>query len=194
MIFRVLTACHTQYTWDSSICVFLFNRTTLQVFVTNLTGALYVHPLWFYKHQHDNRVYSKLFVACQQWQFQWCFTAILVNCTPSRKMHNYCTPHIIKENFENVLIHRCNYILLSQVYCVWQVVKTLTIILNNPVFINIHCKAIKSFSLYSSIYIFQNSGVFTGNNNIYSFCLMVEASDHGYVLHTRRIRVTRYRI
>jgi hypothetical protein len=30
-------------------------------------------------------------------------------------MHNYCTLHIIKENFENFLIHRCNYILLSQV-------------------------------------------------------------------------------
>jgi hypothetical protein len=28
----------------------------------------------------------------------------------------------------------------------------------------------------------------------YSFRLMVEASDHGYVLHTRRIHVTRYRI
>jgi hypothetical protein len=27
--------------------------------------------------------------------------------------------------------------------------------------------------------------------NNYSFCLMVEASDHGYVLHTRRIHVTR---
>jgi len=32
-----------------------------------------VHPLWFYKHQHDNRVRSKLFVACQQWWFQWRF-------------------------------------------------------------------------------------------------------------------------
>jgi len=52
---------------------FLFNRTTLQVFVTYLTGALYVHPLWFYKHQHDNRVRSKLSVACQQWWFQWRF-------------------------------------------------------------------------------------------------------------------------
>ena len=48
-------------------------------------------------------------------------------------MHNYCTPHIIKENFENFLIHRCNYILLSQVYWIWQVVNTPTIILNNPV-------------------------------------------------------------
>ena len=69
MIVGVLTTCHTQYTCDSSICVFLFNRTTLQVFVTYLTGALYMHPLWFYEHQHDNRVRS----ACQRWWFQWRF-------------------------------------------------------------------------------------------------------------------------
>ena len=73
MIVGVLTTCHTQYTWDRSICSFLFNRTALQVFVTYLTGALYVHPLWFYKHQHDNRVRSKPFVACQRWWFQWWF-------------------------------------------------------------------------------------------------------------------------
>ena len=134
MIVGVLTTCHTQYTWDRSICVFLFNRTTIQVFVTYLTGVLYVQLLWFYKHQHDNPVRSKLFVACQRWRFQWRFAAILVNCAPSGEMHNYCTPHIIKENSENFLIHLCNYILLSQVYCVWQVVKTPTIIFNNPVF------------------------------------------------------------
>ena len=51
MTVEVLTTCHTQHTSDSSICVFLFNRTTLQVSVAYLTGALYVHPLWFYK-QH----------------------------------------------------------------------------------------------------------------------------------------------
>jgi len=73
MIVGVLTTCHTQYTWDRSMCIFLFNRATLQVFVTYLTGALYVHPLWFYKHQHDNRVVPKLFVACQRWWFQWRF-------------------------------------------------------------------------------------------------------------------------
>jgi hypothetical protein len=51
----VLTTCHTQYTSDRSIrFFFLFNRTTLQDFVTYLIGALYVHPLLFYKHQHDN--------------------------------------------------------------------------------------------------------------------------------------------
>jgi hypothetical protein len=129
MIVRVLTIRHTQYTWDRSTCIFLFIRITLQVFVTYLTGALYVHPLWFHKHQHDNRVHST------QNAFSLPFAVILVNCAPSREMHNYCTPHIIKENFENFLIHRCNYILLSQVYCVWQVVKTLTIIFNNPVFL-----------------------------------------------------------
>jgi len=110
--------------WQS----FLFNRTVLQVFVTYLTGALYMQPLWFYKHQHDNRVRST------QKVFSLPFASILVNCAPSGEMHNYCTPHIIKENFENFLIHRCNYILLSQVYCVWRVVKTLTIIFNNPAF------------------------------------------------------------
>jgi len=127
MTVGVLTTCHTQYTSDSSICIFLLNRTTLQVFVTYLTGALYVHPLWFYKHQHDNRVHST------RYAFSLLFAAILVNCAPSGEMHNYCTPRIIKENFENFLIHRCNYILLSEVYCVWQVVKIQTIILNNPV-------------------------------------------------------------
>jgi hypothetical protein len=42
MTVGVLTTCHTQYTSDSSICIFLFNRTTVQVFVTYRTGALYV--------------------------------------------------------------------------------------------------------------------------------------------------------
>ena len=85
--------------------------------------------LWFYKHQHDNPVRSTLKA------FSLPFAAILVDCAPGGEMHNYCTPHIINENFENFLIHCCNYILLSQVYCVSQVVKTPTIILNNPVYI-----------------------------------------------------------
>ena len=45
MIAGVLTTCHTQYTRDRSICIFLFDRTTLKVFVTHLTDALYMHPL-----------------------------------------------------------------------------------------------------------------------------------------------------
>jgi len=121
MIVRVLTTYHTQYTRDRSICIFLFNRATLQVFLTYLTGALYVHPLWFYKHQHDN------WVCSTQNAFSLTFATILVNCASSGEMHNYCIQHIIKENSVNFLIHQCNYVLLSQVYCVWQVVKTPTI-------------------------------------------------------------------
>ena len=67
-IVGVLTACHTQYTRDSSICIFYLIEQHSN-FVTYLTVALYVHPLWFYKHQHDNPVRSKLFVACQRWWF-----------------------------------------------------------------------------------------------------------------------------
>jgi len=79
MIVRVLKTCHTQYTWDRSICIFLLNRTTLHVFMTYLTGALYVHPLWFYKRQHENRVRSKLPVACQRSAVH----RLLVNCAQS---------------------------------------------------------------------------------------------------------------
>jgi len=79
MIVGVLTTCHAQNTYDRSMCVFclLFNRATLKVFVTYLIGTLYVHRLWFSKHQHDNRVRSKLFAACQQWWFQWRFWFVL---------------------------------------------------------------------------------------------------------------------
>jgi hypothetical protein len=129
MIVWVLTTCHTQYTSDCSICILLFNRTTLQVFVTFLTGALYSYVRncrWtVVTDRHSWNVST-------QNAFSLPFASILVNCAPSGEMHNYCTPHI-KENFENFLIYRCHYILLSQVYCVWQVVKTPTIISNNPV-------------------------------------------------------------
>jgi len=163
MIVEFLTTCHTQYTWDRSYVYFLFSRTTLQVFVTYLRGALYVHPLWFYKHQHDNRVRST------QNAFSLPFAAILVNCAPSWEMHNYCTQHIIKENYENFLIHRCNYILLSHVYCVWQVVQTPTIISNNPVcfvfkYVTLSYCIAQGDGLYSFISI-QPLGRFSRNQN-----------------------------
>jgi hypothetical protein len=113
MIVRVLTTCHTQYTWDRSICIFLFHRTTIQVFFTYLIGAVYVHRLWFYKHQHDNQVHSKLFVACNNLQFR----------DTCGKRRNPIERNHMGLHLEN------------EVYCVWQVVKTLTFILNNPVFL-----------------------------------------------------------
>jgi hypothetical protein len=106
-----------------------------------------VHPLWFCKHQHDNRVRS--WNVSTQNAFLLPFASILVNCSPSGEMHNYCTPHIIKENSENFLIHRCNYILLSQVYCVWQFLKIPTIISNNHMFraLNIMCRGMGMLKL-----------------------------------------------
>ena len=96
MIVGVFTTCHTQNTRDSSICFFLFNRTTLQVYVTYLTGALYVHALWFYKHQHDNWVCFKLFVACQQWWFQWrfCFLSSVPGYLPEEEEHKPLDPSV----------------------------------------------------------------------------------------------------
>ena len=197
MIVGVLTICHTQHTWDRSICIFLFNRTTLQVFVTYLTGALYVHPSWFYKHQHDNWVRSRLFVACQRWWFRWlfwfvhsvpgylrekeehkpdpwspapfpptsqrifkpAFTAAMdrawdrwwSDATRLATSFSRCNPmwflsmglrqgsgllvRYVTKTWSVVLLNKKIHILLSQVYCAWQVVKTPTIILNNPVFI-----------------------------------------------------------
>ena len=76
---------------------FLFNRTTHQVFVTYFTGAIYMHPLWFYNHQHDNRIRST------QNTFSLPFAAILVSCAPSGEMHNYFIPHIMKENFLRIV-------------------------------------------------------------------------------------------
>jgi hypothetical protein len=129
MFVGVLTTCHTQYTSDSSICIFLFNRTTLQVFVTHLTGAPYVHPLWFCKHQHDNRVRSKLFVACQRWWLQWpfWFVASVLGYLREEEEHK---PDPWRNPMER---NHMGLHLENEEYCVWEVVTTPTIISNNPV-------------------------------------------------------------
>ena len=105
----VLTTCHTQYTWDRSIYISLFNRTTLPVSVTYRTGALYVHRLWFYKHQHDNRVRSKLFVACQRWWFHWRFWFV-----PS--VLGY-TRTLSLETVHNAFEWNCQMVVVSRIWC-----------------------------------------------------------------------------
>ena len=124
MIVGVLTTCHTKYTSDSNICIFLFNRKTLQVFVTYLTGALYVHLLWFYKHQHDNGVRS----AWQRWWFQWRFWFLpsvpgYLREDEGHKPDPWRNP--IERNHTGLHLE-------NEVYRVWQVVNTPTVILNNP--------------------------------------------------------------
>ena len=127
MIVGVLTTYRTQYAWDRSIYIFLFNRTTLQVFVTYLIVALYVHPLWFYKHENDNRVHSKLFVACQRWWVQWQFRFV-----PS-------VPGYLREEEEHKPdpwhnpIERNHMGLHLENEVARRIVKTPTVIFNNPV-------------------------------------------------------------
>ena len=108
---------------------FLFNTTTFQVFVTYLTGALHVHPLWFYKHQHDNRVRFKLFVACQWWWFRWPFGFVppvpgYLREEEEHKPHPWHNP--IERNHMGLRLE-------NEV----AVVKAPTIISNNPVYIYI---------------------------------------------------------
>jgi hypothetical protein len=55
-----------------------------------------------------------------------------------------------------------------------------------------HQKNLHIFFVTPTVHIYIFSILNKKDN--YSFCLMVEASDHGYVLHTRRIHVTRYGI
>ena len=105
MIVGVLTNCHTQYTWDRS-SFFLFNRTTLQISVAFLTGALYMHPLWFYKHQHDNLVRSKLFVASQPWWFQWRFWIVPSFPGYTRTLSLETVHTIFEWNCQMVVVYR----------------------------------------------------------------------------------------
>jgi len=153
MIVWVLTTCHTQYTWDRSICIFfLFNRTTLQVLVTYLTGALYVHPLWFYKHQHDNQVRSSLFVACQRWWFQWRFSFV-----PS-------VPGYLREEEEHkpdpwrnpIERNHMGLHLENEV----AVVKTPTIISNNPVYTDVS-KTLRSSETLVTLQTSQKTWILT---------------------------------
>jgi len=68
-----------------------------------------VHPLWFYKHQHDNRVCSKLFVACQRWWFQWRFW-FLPSVPGYTRTLSLETVHT---NFEM----NCQMVVVSRIWC-----------------------------------------------------------------------------
>jgi len=127
MIVGVLTTCHTQYTSYRSVCILLCNRTTLQIFVTYLTGASYIHSLWFYKHQHDSRVRSKLFVECQRWWFQWRFWFV-----PS-------VPEYLREEEEHKPDPWRNPIDRNHMGLhLEKEVKTPTVIFNNPVYLSLN--------------------------------------------------------
>ena len=98
IIVGVLTTCNTL---EIRVYVFFISRTTLQVFVTYLTGAPYVHALWFYKHQNENRVRSKLFAACQRWWFQWRLMFV-----ESQRVHIQSTYKVCNKTWSVVLLNK----------------------------------------------------------------------------------------
>ena len=79
-----------------------------------------MNTLWFYKNQQDNRVRSKLFVACQWWWFQWWFLFVLSIPGYLRGEEEHVTD-LWRNPIErsHVVLH-----LEKEVYCVWQVVNT----------------------------------------------------------------------
>jgi len=68
-----------------------------------------VHPFLFYKHQHDNRVRSRLFVACQRWWFQWRFWFV-----PS--VPGY-TRTLSLENVHTTFEWNCQMAVVSRIWC-----------------------------------------------------------------------------
>ena len=61
-------------------------------------------------------------------------------CLQNHKGCTYRAPiRYVKKTWSVVLLNKKIHILLSQVYCVWQVVKTMTIISNNPVHLHTGC-------------------------------------------------------
>jgi len=94
MIVGVLTTCHTKSTSDSSIYFFYLIEQHSKVLLHNLQ-VLYMCTFC------DSTNINKIMKCKHTKIFSLPFAAILVNCAPSGEMHNYCTPHIIKENFEN---------------------------------------------------------------------------------------------
>jgi len=129
MIVRVLTTCHTQYAWDSSICIFYLIEQHSQ-FLLHTLQVLYMCTLCDSTNINTiiEFVRSKLFVACQRWWFQWRFWFV-----PS-------VPGYLREEEEHKPDPWSNPIERNHMGLHLEnevaVVKTPTIISNNPVYVN----------------------------------------------------------
>jgi hypothetical protein len=117
MIIRVLTTCHKQHTSDSSMqlhrWIKKFPPTCQRNFIPTFTAT--VDWLTFYKPFGTTSIIVLMFAE-------------------SQTMHIYSTCKVCNKKLGVMFYYIKIHILLSQVYCVWQVVKTPTIISNNPVY------------------------------------------------------------
>jgi len=128
MFVCVLTTCHTQYTWDSSICIFyimeqhskILLHTVQVLYMCTLCGSTNINTIIDNHCWHATNSLERTRISC------WCLY--------NHKGCTYRAPvRYVTKIWSVVLLNKKIHILLSQVYCVWQVVKTPTIILNNPV-------------------------------------------------------------
>ena len=119
MIFGVLTTCNnTPRSPDAIPCdFFLWSYVKDQVYVPPLPASiLELKVVTSYKQFGTNSIIVLMFVE-------------------SQRVHILSTCKVCNKNLECFSSKQKKIrILLSQVYCVWQVVKTPTIILNHPVF------------------------------------------------------------
>jgi hypothetical protein len=120
MIVGVLTTCHTQYTWDWDYMYFFYLTEQHSKFLLHTLQALY------------------MCTVCNSTNIN-----TIIEFVPNLLQHVSQSIAAVYAGLKilwrvggngNFLIRRCNYIFLCQVYCVWQVVKTPTIISNNPVY------------------------------------------------------------
>jgi hypothetical protein len=119
MIVGVLTTCHTNYTSDSSICIFLFNRTTLPSSCDTPYRCSYMCTLCVSTNINTiiEFVPNCLF---------WFVPSVLGYLQEEKEYKPDPWRNPIERNHMGVHLQ-------NEVCCVWQVVKTLTIIFKNPV-------------------------------------------------------------
>jgi len=68
MFVGVLTTCHTQYTWNRSMCIFYLIEQHSKILLHTLQ-LLYMWTLC----DSTNVKTIIVFIACQRWRFQWRF-------------------------------------------------------------------------------------------------------------------------
>jgi len=119
--------CATADTWDSSICVFFYLIEQHSKILLHTLQVFYMCTLWRYESEPPLKPSP---LTCYK-QFGT-NSIIVLMFAESQRVHIYSTCEVRNKN-SVVLLNKKIPILLSQVYCVWQVVKTPTIISNNPV-------------------------------------------------------------
>jgi len=126
MIVGVLTTCHPVLQMQPHVLSF-YGVTSIIRFMFLLFPQ--VSRNWRYESEHPLK--QSPLTSYKQFGTN---TLIVLMFVESQRVHIWSTCKVCNKNLEWCSIKQKIHILLSQVYCVWQIVKTPTIISNNPVF------------------------------------------------------------